>query len=269
MDIESRESGRASVPSGKPFTDEVVLITGAASGIGKATAQQFLECGWTVVGIDLRAEIESQFEGSPYLGIKCDIVCASQVEAVFQSIKNRWGRLDILVLNAGIVPKSEPIAQLSEEIWDQVLKVNLSSNLRFLRLAYPWLKGAPGGGRTIVVGSKTVAAPGAGQVAYSAAKAALTQVARVAALEWARDGIRVNVVNPDAVFDTGIFTEEVLRERANSYEISIEEYKRRNLMKTEITSVDVASLIVALCGPAFSKTTGARISVDGGNDRVI
>jgi NAD(P)-dependent dehydrogenase (short-subunit alcohol dehydrogenase family) len=138
-----------------------------------------------------------------------------------------------------------------------------------LRLAHPLLCASPRGGRVVVMGSKNVRAPGPGAAAYSASKAALTQLARVAALEWAEDGIRVNVLHPDAVFDTGLWTEEVLAARAAHYGLSVEQYKRRNLLKTEITSRDVAELAAELCGPLFAKVTGAQIPIDGGDPRAI
>ena len=125
------------------------------------------------------------------------------------------------------------------------------------------------GGRVVVNGSKNVPAPGPGAAAYSASKAALTQLARVAALEWGADGIRVNVVHPNAVFDTGIWTDEVIAARAASYGISAEEYRTNNLLGVEVRSRDVARVVVALCGDAFSRTTGAQVPVDGGNDRVV
>ncbi|HZA13019.1 MAG TPA: SDR family oxidoreductase, partial [Myxococcaceae bacterium] len=121
----------------------------------------------------------------------------------------------------------------------------------------------------VVVASRNVLAPGLGAAAYSAAKAGLTQLARVAALELAPQGIRVNVLHPDAVFDTGIWTSEVLEERARRYGLTVEEYKRKNLLKVEITAKDVAALVCALAGPLFSKTTGAQVPIDGGSDRVI
>jgi NAD(P)-dependent dehydrogenase (short-subunit alcohol dehydrogenase family) len=120
-----------------------------------------------------------------------------------------------------------------------------------------------------VIGSKNVAAPGRGAAAYSASKAALTQLSRVAALEWADDGIRVNVVHPDAVFDTGLWTPELLAERAGQHGVDVETYKRRNLLRTEITSADVARAVVALCDDTFRVTTGAQIPIDGGNERVV
>ena len=105
--------------------------------------------------------------------------------------------------------------------------------------------------------------------AYSASKAALTQLARVAALEWADDGIRVNVIHPDAVFDTGLWSEDLVAQRAESYGMTADEYKRRNLLGTEVTSAVVAEVVTSLCGPAFAATTGAQIPIDGGSDRVV
>src|SRR3990172_12027267 len=105
------------------------------------------------------------------------------------------------------------------------MQVNPDANLFLLRACHPYLKLAPRGGRVAVIGSKNVPAPGPGASAYSASKAALNQLARVAALEWGADGIRINSVHPNAVFDTGIWTEEVLASRAAHYGISVEEYK--------------------------------------------
>jgi len=149
------------------------------------------------------------------------------------------------------------------------MAVNLDANLALLGAAHPLLKCAPRGGRVVVIGSKNVPAPGPGAAAYSASKAALNQVARVAALEWGADGIRVNVIHPNAVFDTGLWTEDVLRTRAASYGLSVEQYKKNNVLGVEVTSRDVAELAAAMCGPLFAKTTGAQVPVDGGNDRVI
>jgi len=125
------------------------------------------------------------------------------------------------------------------------------------------------GGRIVVIGSKNVPAPGPGAAAYSASKAALNQLARVAALEWGKDGIRINSLHPNAVYDTALWTDEVLAARAEAYNLSVEQYKRNNLLRTEVASKDVAELAAELCGPLFAKTTGAQVPVDGGNERVI
>jgi NAD(P)-dependent dehydrogenase (short-subunit alcohol dehydrogenase family) len=149
------------------------------------------------------------------------------------------------------------------------MQVNLDANFSLLHECHPLLKLAPRGGRVVVIGSKNVPAPGPGAAAYSASKAALTQLARVAALEWGADGIRVNTLHPNAVFDTAAWTDEVLAARAAHYGISIKDYKMSNVLKVEVTSRDVAELAAELCGPLFAKTTGAQVPVDGGNDRVI
>jgi NAD(P)-dependent dehydrogenase (short-subunit alcohol dehydrogenase family) len=97
----------------------------------------------------------------------------------------------------------------------------------------------------------------------------VTQLARVAALEWADAGIRVNVVHPDAVFDTGLWTEELIAERAARYGLTSQEYKQRNLLHVEITSATVAGIVADLCSNRFAATTGAQIPIDGGSERVI
>lgn len=191
------------------------------------------------------------------------------MEEALRETAQAFGGLDILVLNAGVFPGGTRIADLGLEEWNRVMRVNLDANLALMRAAHPLLRLSPRGGRVVVMGSKNVPAPGPGAAAYSASKAALTQLARVAALEWGKDRIRVNVLHPNAVFDTGIWTEEVLAERARNYGLTVEEYKRNNVLGVEVTSKDVAALAVALCTPLFAKTTGAQIPIDGGNERVI
>uniref|UniRef100_UPI004055B84B SDR family oxidoreductase n=1 Tax=Candidatus Electronema sp. TaxID=2698783 RepID=UPI004055B84B len=101
------------------------------------------------------------------------------------------------------------------------------------------------------------------------AKAALTQLMRVTALEWGKDGIRINALHPNAVFDTGIWTDEVLQARAAHYGLSVAAYKTNNLLGVEVRSCDVAELAAEMCGPLFACTTAAQLPVDGGNDRVV
>ncbi|MGD9163146.1 MAG: bifunctional aldolase/short-chain dehydrogenase [Chromatiales bacterium] len=253
-----------------PFQGEVALVTGAASGIGRACVDSLLKRGAAVIGLDLNPVIADQHaETSAFLGIVCDVTDAEAVNAALWQTLLRFGGLDILVLNAGIFPGGCAVAELNDETWRRVMQVNLDANLRLLRETHPFLKLAPDAGRVVVIGSKNVAAPGQGAAAYSAAKAALNQLARVTALEWAADGIRINSLHPDAVFDTGIWTEEVLAARAAHYGMTVNAYKKRNLLRSEITSHDVAELVCELCDRRFAKTTGAQIPVDGGNDRVI
>jgi NAD(P)-dependent dehydrogenase (short-subunit alcohol dehydrogenase family) len=157
---------------------------------------------------------------------------------------------------------------MDAETWNRSMEINLSSHQRLLKICIPYLKQGIDPA-VIFIASKNVPAPGPGASAYSVAKAGLTQLARVAALELAADGIRVNIIHPDAVFDTGIWTKKVLEERARRYGLSVAEYKTKNLLKTEVTSKDVAALVCCMAGPAFAKTTGAQVPIDGGNERVI
>jgi rhamnose utilization protein RhaD (predicted bifunctional aldolase and dehydrogenase)/NAD(P)-dependent dehydrogenase (short-subunit alcohol dehydrogenase family) len=263
-DLEQAKLRRA----GKPpmFAGEIACVTGAASGIGKACVESLLARGAAVVGLDLAAQSR---ERADYLGLQCDITSEEGVTAALEKAGREFGGIDMLILNAGIFPAGTPIENLEAAEWRRVFSVNLDANLTLLRQCYPLLKLAPRGGRVVVIGSKNVAAPGPGAAAYSASKAALTQLARVAALEWGADAIRVNTLHPNAVFDTGIWTDDVLKARASSYGMSVDEYKRNNVLKTEVRSADVGELAAELCGPAFAKTTGAQIPIDGGNERVI
>jgi rhamnose utilization protein RhaD (predicted bifunctional aldolase and dehydrogenase)/NAD(P)-dependent dehydrogenase (short-subunit alcohol dehydrogenase family) len=272
FDVEYWEMERAKLKKAgrEPmFLGEVALVTGAASGIGKACVDSLLSRGAAVVGADLAPAVGQLHYRQNYLGIQCDLTNEQQVGEALEQAVRTFGGLDMLVLNAGIFPGSAPIADLSSEAWRKTMGINLDANLALLRECHPLLKLAARGGRVVIIGSKNVVAPGPGAAAYSASKAALQQLARVAALEWGQDSIRVNTLHPNAVFDTSIWTPAVLAARAASYGMSVEEYKTNNVLKAEVTSVDVAELAAELCGPRFAKTTGAQIPVDGGNVRVI
>ena len=251
------------------FAGEIALVTGAASGIGKAAVAAFLARGAAVVGLDLDAKIESLHSRGDFLGMSCDVTDETQVRSALEKAVLAFGGLDMLVLNAGIFPASRKIADLPIAEWRKAMNVNLDANLLLMRTCHPLLKLAPRGGRVVVIGSKNVPAPGPGASAYSASKAALNQLARIAALEWGADGIRINTVHPNAVFDTGLWTEEVLAQRAKQYAMTVEEYKTNNVLKTQVGSRDVAELAAEMCGALFAKTTGAQVPVDGGNERVI
>ncbi|HZU12686.1 MAG TPA: bifunctional aldolase/short-chain dehydrogenase [Chloroflexota bacterium] len=248
---------------------EVALVTGAASGIGRACVDALRERGAAVIALDVDPAIEAMWPGEEVLGLTCDVTDDAAVDDALGQGVAAYGGLDMLILNAGIFPSGASIAGLDASEWDTVMRVNLDANVSLMRLAHPLLCMAPRGGRVCVIGSKNVPAPGPGAAAYSASKAALTQVARVAALEWGRDGIRVNVLHPNAVFDTGIWTDEILADRAARYGMGVEEYKRNNVLGVTVSSRDVAEVAAAVLGPAFAKTTGAQIPVDGGNERVI
>lgn len=277
-ELEQAKLGKAGSP--KPLLGEVALVTGAGSGIGKACAEELMRRGAAVIALDINPAIENQSDkarraeglaqaGKSFLGIQCDITDEDALAVALESAVRRFGGLDMLILNAGIFLSSKRIEDLDLATWHRTMRVNLDANLSLLRLGYPLLRLAPNGGRVVINASKNVPAPGPGQGAYSTSKSALTQLARVAALEWGKDKIRVNVVHPNAVFDTGLWTNEILEQRAASYGLSVDAYKRNNVLGTEITSRIVAGVIVELCGSTFCATTGAQIPIDGGNDRVI
>ncbi|MXY90504.1 MAG: bifunctional aldolase/short-chain dehydrogenase [Gammaproteobacteria bacterium] len=245
---------------------KIALVTGAASGIGRATVEELRGRGATVIALDID-EMEG-LESPEVLCLRCDVTDSDATESALSQGVLHFGGLDILVSNAGNFPASANLAEMTDAAWEQSMQLNLGSHMKVLRACLPLLENGfdPA---VVFVASKNVPAPGPGAAAYSAAKAGLTQLARVAALEAGPLGIRVNVVHPNAVYDTGIWTEEVLSERARRYSMDVEQYRTSNLLGLEVSSRDVAASIVSLAGAAFSRTTGAQVPVDGGNERVI
>jgi len=256
-------------PAPAPLTGQVALVTGAASGIGRACALELMKRGAAVVGLDLSEAIADVSAKPEFLGITGDVTAPDVLTAAVAETVRTFGGLDLLVINAGVFPDPAPVAGLHPSVWEQAMRVNATSASLLLGVAHPYLSRAPAGGAVVVVGSKNVPAPGKGAAAYSASKAALTQLARVAALEWGDDGIRVNVVHPDAVFDTALWDDDLIATRAAAYGLTPTEYRSRNVLGAEVSSEVVATLIADLFGPGFARTTGAQIPVDGGNERVI
>ena len=251
------------------FAGEAALVTGAASGLGKSCVDSLLRQGASVVGLDINPAVAGLHQRPDFRGVVCDLTKEAGVVAAIKDAVRAFGRLDMLILNAGIFPKGEDISAMSSELWRKVMTINLDANFFLMRECHPHLKLAPKGGRVVVIGSKNVPAPGPGAAAYSASKAVVNQLARVAALEWGKDGIRINSIHPNMVFDTALWTPEVIEARARHYKLTVEEYKTNNVLKVEVFSQDVAELAAAMCGPLFAKTTGAQVPVDGGNERVI
>ena len=187
---------------------------------------------------------------------------------MIDDVVRQFGGIDILVSNAGIFTAGAYLEHLESSNWEKSMAVNLTSHQILLKHAIPYLKNGIDGA-IVMVGSRNVNAPGAGAASYSCAKAGLTQLCRVASLELAPFGVRCNIIHPDAVFDTKLWTSENLKRSAERYNMTVEEYKTRNLMKTEIKSKDVGNMVAAMASPLFGKTTGAQVPIDGGNDRVI
>ena len=266
-DLEQAKLKKAGSPPA--FAGEVAIVTGAASGIGKACAEAFLKRGAAVVGLDLNPAIETVWKRADFLGLICDLSHKKELEKAIDKAVKHFGGVDMLILNAGIFPASQVVQDIASDMWRKAMTVNVEANLLVMQACHALLKLAPRGGRIVVIGSKNVPAPGPGAGAYSASKAAMNQLARVTALEWGKDGIRINSIHPNAVYDTALWTDEVLASRAKAYNLTVEQYKKNNLLKTEVSSKDVAELATEMCGPLFAKTTAAQVPVDGGNERVV
>lgn len=260
-----RQPNKGPAPS---FAGQVALVTGAAHGIGRAVAQRLSQDGAMVVGLDRDPIVLESGGGGAYRGIVCDVTDSASVGVAVEQAVLAFGGIDLVVSNAGSFPDSAALEDLSDAMWREVLALNLDGHMKVLRASVPHL--AQGfDPAVVIVASKNVAAPGPGVAAYSVAKAGLTQLARVAALELGARGVRVNVVHPDAVFDTHLWTPEKIALRAERYALSVEQYKTRNVLGREVRARDVAAVVARLLSSEFALTTGAQVPIDGGNDRVI
>ncbi|QIF02655.1 bifunctional aldolase/short-chain dehydrogenase [Roseimicrobium sp. ORNL1] len=255
-------------PARKVHQGKVALVTGCAAGIGFACAESLAEQGAIVVGLDLNPEIADIMAKIGGLGKVVNLTDDAAVRDAVEDTVRRFGGLDIVVSNAGIFTAGQYLEDLEQNNWDKALAVNLTSAQKLMRETIPYLKLGMESS-FIFVGSRNVKAPGPGAASYSCSKAALTQLCRVASLELAPNKVRVNIIHPDAVFDTKLWTPEALQRSAERYGMTVEEYKTKNLMKVEIKSKDIGNMVSAMASPLFLKVTGAQIPVDGGNDRVI
>jgi len=247
---------------------KIALVTGAASGIGKACVEALVEKGAAVAALDIDPAIHGMFGRDQVLELSCDVTNDAELHESVLATARRFGGLDIVVSNAGVFTANETIEEMNDDTWRRSMDVNLNSHQRLMKYCIPLLRYGIDPA-IVIIASKNVPAPGPGASAYSAAKAGLTQLARVAAFELGSDNIRVNTIHPNAVFDTGVWTDEMLQARAKSYGISVDAYKANNVLRTAVTSKDVAAMVCAMAGPIFAKTTGSQVAVDGGNERVI
>jgi len=270
-EVEYWELEQAKLKSSKStpeFQGKVALVTGAASGIGKACVEALIAKGAAVAALDMNPAIEGLYHNTQVLEIVCDVTRDTVLKQSVEQTVRRFGGLDILVSNAGAFSVSKNIEDMDEVTWHEGLAVNLTSHQRLMQYAIPYLRYGIDPAM-VIIATKNVPAPGPGAAAYSAAKAGLTQLARVAALELGKDNIRVNTIHPNAVFDTGVWTDEVLQDRAQHYGMTVQAYKTNNVLRTEVSAYSVAQMVCAMAGETFAKTTGAQVPVDGGNERVI
>lgn len=263
-------------PPEKELARQVALVTGAASGIGKVIAQRLAAEGAHIIVTDLdgagaaetAAAINQAAGPERATAFPMNVADAGQVAAVFQDLRRAYGGLDILVSNAGIAPVGL-IDALPLADWQRSLDINATGHFLVAAEAVKLMKEQGSGGSLVFIGTKNVPAPGAEFGAYSVAKAAEVQLARVLALENGQYGIRVNVVNPDAVFQgSQLWSEQLRQERAAAHGVTVagleEFYQQRNLLKAKVFAEDVAETVLFLASSRAAKTTGAMIPVDGG-----
>jgi rhamnulose-1-phosphate aldolase/alcohol dehydrogenase len=264
------------MPKPRSLAGRIAFITGGAGGIGRAIAEALLAEGACVALADidpsrLDAAVKD-FAGrhgkDRVWGVTVDVTQEEQVMTAFAGTARQFGGVDILVSNAGIA-SSAPIEETSLALWDKNMSVLATGYFLVSREAFRLLKTQKIGGSIVFIASKNAMAASPNASAYCTAKAAEVHLARCLALEGAPAGIRVNVVNPDAVLrGSTIWTGDWLKERAEAYKIEAEQledyYRQRSLLKLSVYPEDIAAAVKFFCTEA-GKSTGNILNVDAGN----
>jgi rhamnulose-1-phosphate aldolase/alcohol dehydrogenase len=265
------------MPKPKSLAGRIALVTGGAGGIGQAVARQLLQEGACVMLTDIDAEALEQAKselvkvgGKDSVGVvKANITSEEAVDSAFSATALQFGGVDILVSNAGIA-SAAPLDETTLEIWKRNQDILVTGYFLASRAAFKMLKQQQLGGSMVFVGSKNGLVASAGASAYCTAKAAELHLARCVALEGAEHGIRVNVVNPDAVIrGSKIWDGKWKEERAASNKIEADDveefYRKRSMLKRSVLPEDIAEAVYFLASDKAGKSTGNVLNVDAGN----
>ena len=264
------------LPPERELAGKVAIVTGAASGIGKAVALRFAREGAHVVVTDVDLPRATEVADAIVkehglrraIAARLDVSDEGNVRESFATTTRAYGGLDVVVSNAGI-SSFGLLETLPAEDWDKAFAVNTRGHFLVAREAMKIMREQGRGGSIVFNASKNVTAPGREFGAYSVSKAAEAQLCRIVALEGGEHGIRANMLNPDAIFgDSRFWSDEMRAMRARAYGIDAERlpdfYRNRTLLRTQVTAEDVAEAALFLAGPRSAKTTGTMLPVDGG-----
>jgi NAD(P)-dependent dehydrogenase (short-subunit alcohol dehydrogenase family) len=241
--------------------DQVALVTGAASGMGLAAAKAFAEAGATVILIDINKPAEQAAEivaaGYQAIAIRCDVADEESVKAAVEQIVATYGRLDAAFNNAGIQSPAVELADVTGEVYDSVLSINLRGIWNFMKYELQQMRKQGSG--TIVNNSSLGGLVGVpGRAAYHASKHGIIGLTKSAALEYATRGIRINAVCPGIVATPMV--EHMLENEAGAMEEMMKVVPMGRLGRSE----EIADTVLWLCSSKSSFITGQAIAVDGG-----
>ena len=254
---------------------QVGIVTGAAGGIGQAIADVLGKAGAHLLLTDidgkkvarLAEELNEKLRFPRMIGLRMDVTDEKSVKEAFRRALLVFGGVDFIVSNAGVAHVS-PVESLRLEDWNESLAVNATGHFLVAREAVRLLKAQGFGGSIVFIASKNVLAPGKDFGAYSAAKSAEVQLARILAIEHGESKIRVNLINPDGVFEGSGLWAKIKETRAKSHGVppkALEAYyQNRNLMKVRVLPEDVAQAVLFFVSKRSAKTTGCILTVDGG-----
>ena len=265
-------------PAEKELSRQVALVSGAAQGIGRSTAAKLASLGACVVLLDINQEkldeavkeVQSVAVAGGVKGMICDVTDEESLKSAFVETIKEFGGLDIAVVNAGNARRGS-VADTTPEDYEFLRSLLVDAYFETMAEAIRLMREQGTGGSIVVVGSKNGTAAGSNAALYSAAKAFELHLMRCTAVDHAKDGIRCNAVNPDAVVQgSGIWSEEWRVQTAKSLGISVDEiedhYKNRSMLKVAVRPEDLAEAIAWLASEQrSSRTTGCTITVDGGN----